>query len=74
MATANGVSYARYRGIVRALRLMRAVAGRRSVNVEALANQFRVCSRTIRRDLQALSAAGVVVPRCWTKGDGDMAL
>lgn len=66
--------YQRYRGLIRALRLMRAVEGRKVVNVESLANQFRVCSRTIRRDLQALSAAGVAVPRCWTKGDGDMAL
>lgn len=52
----------RYRQLVRCLRLRRAVANRRTVHINSLANQFRVSTRTIRRDLAALRAAGERVP------------
>jgi predicted DNA-binding transcriptional regulator YafY len=58
----------RYRQLVRCLRLRRMVLGRSQVNVHALANQLRVSSRTIRRDLAALSAAGEAMPR-WREKD-----
>lgn len=58
----------RYRQLVRCVRIMRAVSGqRRLVNLPALASQFRVTTRTIRRDLAALAAAGVEVPHGYEK-------
>jgi predicted DNA-binding transcriptional regulator YafY len=47
----------RCRQLVRCLRLRRLVEGR-----QALADQLRVSTRTIRRDLVALRAAGEPVP------------
>lgn len=57
----------RYRQLVRCLRLMRAVSTRETVAIRALASQFRVSTRTIRRDLAALRAAGASVPVCHEK-------
>lgn len=53
----------RYRQLIRCLRLLRLVEGqRRVVDLEMLANQLRVSTRTIKRDLAALAMAGEDVP------------
>jgi DeoR/GlpR family transcriptional regulator of sugar metabolism len=51
----------RYRTLIRCLRLRRIVARRQHVHLHALASTFRVSTRTIRRDLAALKAAGETV-------------
>jgi predicted DNA-binding transcriptional regulator YafY len=48
--------------LVRVLSLMRLVEGRYNCDLEVLAMRFGVTTRTIRRDLHALAAAGVSVP------------
>ncbi len=55
---------ARYRQLIRCLQLSEMLKGREAppVNVSVLAEQFKVHTRTIRRDLAALEGAGVVVP------------
>lgn len=52
----------RYRQLVRVLLLRRLVDGRSTVQIDALASQLSVSTRTIRRDLAALRAAGEPVP------------
>lgn len=52
----------RYRQLVRCLRLQRMVRGRQVLDIASLARQFDVSTRTIRRDLAALSEAGEKVP------------
>lgn len=54
--------FQRCRQLVRCLRLMRLLDTARSVNLSWLASQLRVSTRTIRRDLIALDAAGISVP------------
>lgn len=47
-------------GVIRALQLAECLrAGRRSL--DELATQFQVTTRTVRRDLEVLSVAGVMV-------------
>ncbi len=50
--------------LIRCLRLMRRLEGCRvRPDLEALATEYHVSTRTIRRDLIALSEAGVPVPK-----------
>lgn len=48
--------------LIRVLRLLKVIKGRRVVHLKQLADDFGVHERTIRRDLQALAAAGWKVP------------
>lgn len=61
----------RYRQLVRCLRLLRVVDGYRRVDVDTLAKNFDVSTRTIRRDLAALRSAG---ERVMAGDEGDLAL
>ena len=51
----------RNKALVRCLTLMRVLSGGRRANLQQLAAEFHVHQRTIRRDFQALEAAGVPV-------------
>jgi len=62
MNTVRGSTGQRYRQLIRCLRLLRMVQGRQNIVIDAIAKQLRVSSRTIRRDLAALRAAGEKVP------------
>ncbi len=46
--------------LIRVLRLAERLRGSRAT-LDALADEFKVCTRTVRRDLEALSVAGVPV-------------
>jgi predicted DNA-binding transcriptional regulator YafY len=52
----------RYRQLIRVLQLRRVIGRRQHLHVRLLAREFGVSTRTIRRDLAALSAAGERVP------------
>ncbi len=54
----------RYRQLVRVLQLRRVIGHRQCVHIDALAAEFKVTTRTIRRDLAALREAGEHVPVC----------
>ena len=64
----RGSTGQRYRQLVRCLRLLRLVRDRATIDIAAIAQQLRVSTRTIRRDLAALRAAGEPVPS-GTEGD-----
>lgn len=50
--------------VIRLLRLARALEGHRVMPpIPTLAKQYRVCRRTVLRDLAALEEAGWLVPR-----------
>jgi predicted DNA-binding transcriptional regulator YafY len=52
----------RYRQLVRCLHLRSALATGAEIEISGLATRFHVSTRTIRRDLAALRAAGEKVP------------
>jgi predicted DNA-binding transcriptional regulator YafY len=60
--------------LTRALALLRLLEGRRRWTLAALSERLGVCERTIRRDLEALEAAGVPIgheavgPGRWLRG------
>lgn len=54
----------RHIGLNRVLRLMQKLEGcRYAPSLEVLADEFGVCERTIRRDLELLETAGLEPPR-----------
>lgn len=58
--------------LVRNIKLMRFLEGRRyRPSLDALAQRFDVCTRTIRRDLKALEEAHVPIPPVMPR-DGDV--
>jgi len=61
-------------GLVRCLRLMRGLAGGRRANLQQLSREFHVHQRTIRRDFEALEAAGVPVGHTPESGAGPAGL
>jgi hypothetical protein len=65
----NDLDVDRNGALVRVLRLaLRLADTERRPPLKELADEFRVCERTIRRDLRALQAAAWPVPSKWTEG------
>lgn len=63
MSRSSRSDYARYQSLERALRLWEMVRGRPVCqSVEELGREIGVCSRTVRRYLDALTLAGMDVP------------
>ena len=58
------------RQLVRTLGLLSLLAQGGRFTLEQLAGRFNVCQRTIRRDMQALEAAGFAIGRVPDTGEG----
>lgn len=59
--------------LIRVLRLLRLLESGERFTLLALADRLNVTTRTIRRDFDALAAAGYDVSRCgWLYADGTM--